>query len=390
MPGPGSITLVELLGRPRPACSLQEEDRVILNAKLSSLFAALIGLSLLVGGADAAPSKSAANAPKNVLKMPQSKGGATPPKPAAAPRTPVEVKEIPQFVPPGPPPLDEGQMRPALAAVIKAAAFSVSEEDGARWIDGGPCWVWVAAKHELDWAKYRFAYEGGCKQGRADGKGRLKAEGLDGEGKWTPLYEIDGAFLSGIAQSESKESANVRFAVGLRDRTVLTYVGASLNEEGDVFAAALADDQGRSSICASQALLAVANEESADDASLRQLLRRSVAVMADECPDRVAQVWRTTLVSKNGLVLASLDGASTVAPILAQAEIREGTIFDYASGPEARPHLLSQAKPVFGAQPLVWTETSDDDDMTLALVVGIPLLLILLLQITARITARKD
>lgn len=332
---------------------------------------------------------------KNVLKLPpQGKPQAqparpAPPPPSAAPRAPVEVKDVPHFVPPGPPPLDESQLRPAVAAVLKAASLSPSDDDVSRWVDGGPCWVWVAVKRDLPWAKHRFSYTGGCKQGRADGAGKLKAEGQDAQGVWAPLYEIEGVFLSGVLLAEVKEGSGAKLAIGLRDRSALLHLGSGLNDEADVFAAALADDQGRLSLCQAKALLAVTGNVGADEAALRQILRRSVAVMIAECPDRIQQVWRITLAGREGLAFSSQGGVATVSAILAQAEIRDGVTYAFSPAATAQPTLLSLAKPVEGAPALVWTEPGDGDKTTLMLVVGVPLFLLILLQGVARFAAAR-
>lgn len=303
-----------------------------------------------------------------------------PPAPTAAPRTAVETKTIPAFVPPGPPPMDETGLRQPLVAMLKAAQAMNPEEDLARWVDGGPCWVWVGMKRDQPWAKYRFVYQGACKQGRADGQGLLKIEAQDGEGKWAPAFNIDTLFLGGIPLADPKSGAESKLVIGLPDRTVLSWMGSSLNEESEVFTVGRADDQGRVSPCAAgQGILAAVRADKIDAKHYKHLLRRSASVVGSQCQQQVRIRWLATLVAAEGLTLSSRQGFAGADPLLAQAEIREGLIYAYGLDFPSPPSLIPQTSPVPGAAALAWTPPVEELDYQLLMVVALPVLLLLLL-----------
>ncbi|MBF0269114.1 MAG: hypothetical protein HQL44_11035 [Alphaproteobacteria bacterium] len=368
---------------------------------MSSVFRLLAG-SFVVLGLSLAPISSQAQtkptaAPpakaseKNVLQPPAAKPPtaapqrASPPQATPAPRAAVETRVIPAFVPPGPPPMAETDFRKPVLAVLKAAQAMNPEEDAARWVDAGPCWVWIGMKRDQAWAKYRFAYEGACRQGRADGKGRLKVENQDIQGKWVPLFDYETNFIGGVPLGDAIESGSAKLAVGLPNRSVLSWMGASLNEESEVFTVGKADDQGRVVPCAAQGIMAAALATDIGGERFKSLLRRSVSVVASQCPDRLRNLWLATLVPSEGLVLSSRQGLAGAEPVLAQAEIREGLIYTYSQRFASPPALAPQGTPVPGAQPLAWTPPIEELDHQLLLVVALPVFLLLLLLVAMRI-----
>lgn len=308
-----------------------------------------------------------------------------PPAPTAAPRTAVEANAIPAFVPPGPPPIDETGLHQPVVAMLKAAQAMNPDADLARWIDGGPCWVWVGMKRDQPWAKYRFAYQGACKQGRADGQGFLKVETQNGEGKWTPAFDIDTVFLGGIPLADPKSGAESKLVIGLPDRTVLSWMGSSLNEEAEVFTVGLADDQGRAAPCASgRSILAAVRADISGAKNYKHLLRRAASVVGSQCQQQMRARWLTTLVAAEGLTLTSRQGFAVTEPVLAQAEIRDGLIYTYGQDFPSPPSLIAQASPVAGALALAWTPPVEEMDYQLLMVIALPVLLLLLLLAAVR------
>jgi hypothetical protein len=347
----------------------------------------MAGVLLVLGGVFLALSADAAGKPseKNVLKLPQGKPGAsapaakTPPPPQAAPRIPVVPQTVPAFVPPGPPPVDDTGLSAPVAAVLKAAQTLSAEEDSARWVDAGRCWVWVGMKRDKPWPKYRFTYDGECKQGRADGQGTLSIESQDAEGKWSLLAGIGPSWLSGFPLGDVKEGTGARLIVGLADRTVLSWMGPSLNEETEVFSVGRPDDQGRVVPCKSQGVLAVAQSGDIGGDRFKLLLRRSVSVVNGQCPGQTRTLWQTTLAATDNLALVIRQGMAAVEPTRAQAEVRDGILYDYSQRFQTQPTLLPTAQPVPGAPALLWTSPSDEIDPQLALVFAVPAGLLLLL-----------
>ncbi len=329
---------------------------------------------------------------KNTLQLPSAKTAApalkaAPPAPVAAPRQPVEPRAIPAFVPPGPPPLDETSLHKPVLAVLKAAQAMGAEEDSARWVDTGACWVWIGMKRVQAWSRYRFSYEGGCGQGRAEGAGKLKIESQNAQGKWEPETEFETIWKSGVPLSDAKAGTSTggNLLIGLADRTVLSWMGSSMNEEAEVFAVGRADDQGRVTPCASQSLLAVAQSSDIGGDRFKHLLRRAVSVVGAQCQDNMRTLWLVSLVPSEGLVLSSRQGAVNAQPIKAQAEIREGVIYAYSQRFATPPALLPQTSSVPGAQMLSWTPPIEELDHQLLLVFALPVFLLILLLVAMRI-----
>ncbi|TAN51829.1 MAG: hypothetical protein EPN26_08630 [Rhodospirillales bacterium] len=281
--------------------------------------------------------------------------------------------------------MDETGLHKPVLAVMKAAQAVGAEEDAARWIDTGACWVWIGMKRDQAWSKYRFVFDGGCKQGRAEGQGRLKIERQDAQGKWGVESEFETAWLGGVPLGEAKDSSGGKLLIGLADRTVLAWAGSSANEEAEVFTISRADDQGRVNPCSSQAILSVALSDEIGGDRFKHLLRRSVSVVNSQCQERVRSLWLVSLVPSEGLTLSSRQGAVNAQPIRAQAEIREGLIYSYTQRFTSPPALMPQAASVPGAQPLVWTPPIEELDHQLLLVFALPIFLLVLLLVAMRI-----
>jgi hypothetical protein len=275
-------------------------------------------------------------------------------------------------------------LRPTVAALLAAAEKGGGEEDAARWIDAGKCWVWYGAKREAPWSRYRFNYEGPCRNGRAEGSGRLDVKvnpngdgAKNGAKNFEPRPEITASWRSGVPLAD-KPGSRPDIATGLSDRAVLSWVGSTQNEEAEIFAVSKADDQGQVSACQAQAALAVTAQPPSNEAQLKILLRRSALVLNAFCPERAAALWTVTLAPAEGLAFYGRQGGATVQPILARAEIREGVIFDFKAGVAEPLPLLPSAQPVAGAEPLVWTQTQGGGPLqSLALPGGLALLLLL-------------
>lgn len=350
----------------------------------------LAAILVLATAPDSSPAQSLKQPAKQAAKP---SARPAPPAPKAAPRTAVETNTIPAFVPPGPPPIDENGLHQPVVAMLKAVQTMNPDADLARWIDGGPCWVWVGMKRDQPWAKYRFAYQGACKQGRADGQGVLKVESQESAGKWTPVFDLDTLFQNGIPLADPKSGAESKLVIGLPDRTVLSWMGSSLNEVSEVFTVGQADDQGRVSPCtASPGILAVQRDNNIDAKQYKHLLRRAASVVGSQCQQQqqMRARWLTTLVAAEGLTLTSRQGFAIAEPVLAQAEIRDGLIYAYGQDFPSPPSLIAQASPVPGAAALAWTPPVEELDYQLLMVVALPVLLLLLLLAGLRMARSRN
>jgi hypothetical protein len=344
------------------------------------------GAMMPFGPATAAPAAQAAPPPPPPKPAPPAaaakQAAPSPGQPPirSAPRASVEARPIedkmpPEFQPLAPPPLATDGKRPALLSLLAAAEKGGGEEDAARWVEAGKCWVWYGAKREAPWTRYRFSYDGTCLNGRAEGTGNLDIKvNVNGNGASAKSFEprpgLSALWRNGVPLAD-KPGAKTELAAGLSDRTVLAWAGSTINDEAEIFAISKADDQGQISACQTQAALAVVAQPVTAPAQLKLLARRGASVLGAFCPEKAAALWTMTLVPTQGLSFYGRQGGATVQPVLARAEIREGLFYELRTEiTEALP-LLPTAQPVQGAQPLTWTETKADDRlMALALPAG--------------------
>lgn len=335
-----------------------------------------------------APPKSPAKKSADVLKAP-----APAPLPSnqapirSAPRPAVEPSALTSLAPPAPPAYVAEDRSQAVQALLRAAEKSPGEDDAARWIEAGTCWVWYAAKRDAAWSRYRFTYEGGCLNGRAEGRGRLFSDRAE-EGAGQRQVERIALWHKGVPVAEGNRPVPTTLLVGLPDRSFLAWIGTLPKDEGDVFAVGRADDDGRVAPCKAQSLLAVAPQTDLAPVAMPTLLKNAATLMTNACPDRGRALWPVVLVGPE-LSLVGRQGAAVAQPVLMAGEVRDGLIYWSTLRPPVAPTLIPQAMPVAGAPPLPWTQTEDEFEFDTLVIYGLPAALLLVVLGLLRVARRQ-
>jgi len=336
------------------------------------------------GAPPKSPAKKNADAPKPPAPTPLPSNQAPI---RSAPRPAVEPSALAPLAPPGPPAYVAEDRSQAVQALLRAAEKSPGEDDAARWIEAGTCWVWYAAKRDAAWSRYRFTYEGGCLNGRAEGRGRLFSDRAE-EGAGQRQVERIALWHKGVPVAEGNRPVPTTLLVGLPDRSFLAWIGTLAKDEGDVFAVGRADDEGRVAPCKAQSLLAVAPQTDLAPVAMPTMLKNAATLMASACPDRGRALWPVVLVGPE-LSLVGRQGAAVAQPVLMAGEVKDGLIYWSTLRPPVAPTLIPQAMPVAGAPPLTWTQTDDEFEFDTLVIYGLPAALLLVVLGLLRVARRQ-
>jgi hypothetical protein len=161
----------------------------------------------------------------------------------------------------------------------------------------------------------------------------------------------DGA--KGVRPVMRNKSGN-KFTIGLPSGLVAQWMGADFDGETQIYAIGTGD--GSNLPCTAETLLAVTSIGSASDPLVKRIARRADSKLIAACPER-RTTYQRVIVAPRVLSFIDIGRGLTVASSLANAEVREGTLYSFEVNDDRLVQLIPHREII--AKGAAWTSPEE-------------------------------